>query len=172
MFSIFSKKNSLKKVIKKNLTSFQLLFSNKSIQTVGIIIDETQVKSYQKLINLLHEYNINANNIKILTYKDKITKNETLTEPFLCFEDVSATGIFQKNSVLDFLYTPFDMLISYYDIDKEPLILATIQSKAVFKVGFSSTHHKTHHLMIQTRMENHQEFITELFKYLKILKKI
>jgi hypothetical protein len=48
----------------------------------------------------------------------------------------------------------------------------TRNSKAQFKVGFSSIDKRLNHLMIKTQIINHSVFVTELFKYLKLLKKI
>ncbi|HCQ14581.1 MAG TPA: hypothetical protein DIU01_15210, partial [Flavobacterium sp.] len=72
----------------------------------------------------------------------------------------------------DFTNASFDLLISYYDIEKAPLILVTNLSKANFKVGFASVDKRLNHFMIDTNAENYKVFIEELFKYLKILNKL
>ena len=41
-----------------------------------------------------------------------------------------------------------------------------------FKVGFETIDKRVNHFMINLPAENYKEFISELFKYLKILKKI
>jgi L-rhamnose mutarotase len=64
------------------------------------------------------------------------------------------------------------LLINYYDTEKAALLLVSNQSKASFKVGFSSIDKKLNHFMIDTNAENYKVFIEELFKYLKILNKI
>lgn len=81
-------------------------------------------------------------------------------------------GEFKQEFVAEFLKFPFDMLISYYDTEKKPLLLATHQSKALFKVGFSTVDKRLNHLMINTNVENYKVFVHELFRYLKILNKI
>jgi len=45
-------------------------------------------------------------------------------------------------------------------------------SKAKFKVGFASVSKKLNHFMIGTHAEDHEVFMSELFKYLKILNKL
>jgi hypothetical protein len=77
-----------------------------------------------------------------------------------------------NQEIIDFKANKFDLLISYYDIEKVPLLLVTQRSKAGFKVGFSNIDKRLNHLMIETTAENSLVFIDELFKYLKILKKI
>jgi hypothetical protein len=63
-------------------------------------------------------------------------------------------------------------LISYYDVEKPALLLTTHYSKALFKVGFASVDKRLNHLLIETTAENYKIYLKELFKYLKILKKI
>jgi hypothetical protein len=74
--------------------------------------------------------------------------------------------------VNNFISERFDLLISYYDVEKAILLNITHNSKASFKVGFSSVDKRLNHLMINTNAENHIVFVHELFRYLKILKKI
>jgi hypothetical protein len=50
--------------------------------------------------------------------------------------------------------------------------LVSNDSKAHFKVGFSSVDNKLNHFMINTNAENYKVFVEELFKYLKILNKL
>lgn len=64
------------------------------------------------------------------------------------------------------------MLISFYDTEKMPLLQVTSLSKAQFKVGFATIDKRLNHFMINTNAENHKVFVSELFKYLKILNKI
>jgi hypothetical protein len=85
---------------------------------------------------------------------------------------LSWTATFDKSEVKDFIAQKFDLLINYYDTEKSALLLVSNQSKASFKVGFSSIDKKLNHFMIDTNAENYQIFIEELFKYLKILNKI
>jgi hypothetical protein len=51
-------------------------------------------------------------------------------------------------------------------------VIVTHQSKANFKVGFTSVDKRLNHFMIETQVEKYNVFIDELFKYLRILKKI
>ena len=74
--------------------------------------------------------------------------------------------------VNDFINEKFNLLISYYDVEKAILLKITHDSKSLFKVGFSSIDKKLNHLMINTNAENHTVFVHELFRYLKILNKI
>jgi hypothetical protein len=80
--------------------------------------------------------------------------------------------LFKSERVTNFTEQHFDLLISYYDVQKPALLLVTKSSKAKFKVGFQTIDKRVNHLSINSIAENYSEFISELFKYLKILKKI
>ena len=49
---------------------------------------------------------------------------------------------------------------------------SAFKAKAGFKVGFASIDKRLNHFMIDTNAENYIVFMSELFKYLKILNKI
>ena len=102
----------------------------------------------------------------------KIKKKEEINEPFLTLKDVSISGEITKEGVNDFIKTPFDLLINYYDVNKSSLLLLSIKSKAKFKVGFDTVDKRVNHFIIKSLVENFDEFVLELFKYLKILNKI
>nr|WP_264554512.1 hypothetical protein [Flavobacterium sp. N1946] len=142
------------------------------IQTVGLLIDESYFTKESELIEGLVAGGIPRNAIDVLIYKDQVKKKETFENPFFSRRNVSFKGEFQKKEVSDFIQKPVDMLISYYDVEKPILKLVTLQSKAGFKVGFSTIDKRLNSFMIGTEAEKHQEFVSELFKYLKILNKV
>jgi hypothetical protein len=74
--------------------------------------------------------------------------------------------------IKDFISEKFDLLISYYDVEKAILLTITHNSEAQFKVGFSAIDKRLNHLMINTNAENYKVFVHELFRYLRILNKI
>ncbi|WP_233550020.1 hypothetical protein [Flavobacterium sp. 120] len=86
--------------------------------------------------------------------------------------DLNWNGEISSTDVNDFVTEKFDLLISYYDIEKAILLKITHISKAQFKVGFSSIDKRLNHFMIKTDVDNYTLFVSELFKYLKILNKI
>ena len=108
----------------------------------------------------------------LLVYKDKIKKKEEINEPFLSIKNVSLSGEINKNEVKEFIETPFDLLINYYDVAKSALLLMSLKSKAKFKVGFDTVDKRVNHFIIKSLVENYNEIVLELFKYLKILNKI
>lgn len=172
MFLNFLKNFLLKRKLKNSLSNVKNNFSNEMIRTVGIIIDESYFNEKENLLKELIKNDVSQNDIKILIYKDKIKKNEVINFPSFCMKDISWSGGIGKKEVGQFQDQNFDMLISYYDVEKAPLLLVTQQSKANFKVGFATIDKRLNHFMINTNAENFQVFSNELFKYLKILNKI
>lgn len=171
MFLKFIKDFALKKIIKKKLANYKLSEAAASIVTVGVIIDQSYFSHEEALINELENAGIKRENIQILLFKEKIKPKEASVYSFFTRKNISASGEFDGDA-LQFINTSFDMLISYYDVEKKPLALATLSSKAKFKAGFSSVNKRLNHFTINTATEKYAEYTSELIKYLKILNKI
>jgi len=172
MFLNFIKDFSLKKIIKNSLPNYKPTASPDKIATVGLLIDETYFTNKEALIEELTANGINRNAIETLSFLERIKKGQLPNCCHYTRKDISVNGNFEKGDVADFINKPFDMLISYYDVEKPPLTLATIKSKAKFKVGFGGTDKRLNNFMIASQAEKYKEFVAELFKYLKILNKI
>lgn len=172
MFSKIIKEFFLKKLVNKKLTQHQLDEAEGKIQTVGIVVDETFFENKEVLLQKFISHGFLSENIVLLSFKNKYKAKESVKEPFFSLVNVGLSGKINKKEIQDFINSPFDMLVSYYDERKAPLMLVTKQSKAKFKVGFSSVEKRMFHLMIASEVEKEEEFTSELFKYLKILNKI
>ena len=165
--NFFLKKNVTKKLAPQNSSG-----SNDKVLTVGVLVDETYFNETSQLVERIVSQGIQESNISILVYKDKIKKKEVINEPFLSLKNISISGEINKKEVNDFIETPFDLLINYYDVNKSALLLLSTKSKAKFKVGFDTVDKRVNHFIIKTLVEDFNEFVLELFKYLKILNKI
>lgn len=172
MFLNYLKNFFTQKIVKKSISNVMPVPVHATIQTVGIIFDETYFYEREALVQELAQKGIQESNIKVLVFKDKIKKNEQFDYPTFSHKDLSWAATFDKSEVKEFIAQKFDLLINYYDTEKSALLLVSNQSKASFKVGFSSINKKLNHFMIDTNAENYKVFIDELFKYLKILNKI
>ena len=172
MFLNYLKNFFTQKIVKKSIVNVNHIPLNKKIKTVGIIFDESYFNEKEALFAELVQNGIQDNDINFLVFKDIIKKKETFDYPTFCHKDLSWTATFDKSDVKEFIAQKFDLLINYYDTEKAALLLVSNQSKASFKVGFSSIDKKLNHFMIDTNAENYKVFIEELFKYLKILNKL
>ncbi len=171
MFLNFLKKFLLKRKLKKTLSSISTDFSIEKIETVGLLIDETYFSKKNEVIQDLQKQGIKEQNITLLLYHDKDKKRDLNFNSF-SLKSISWSGVFDNQQIIDFEAQKFDLLISYYDVEKVALLWVTQNSKAGFKAGFSTVDKRANHIMIQTTAENNAVFIEELFKYLKILNKI
>lgn len=171
MFLNFLKKFFLKRTLRKTYLAQTNCFSIDKIETVGLLIDETHFPDKRELIEGLKANGIQENNITLLLYHDKNKKRDFNFTSF-SLKNISWSGSVNDQEIVDFKSKNFDMLISYYEVEKPALLLVTQRSKASFKVGFSNIDKRINHLMIDTTVTNSSVFIEELFKYLKILNKI
>ncbi|AMA48577.1 MULTISPECIES: DUF6913 domain-containing protein [Flavobacterium] len=172
MFINYIKALSLKKILNSTLQPVKDTLLVNSVKKVGLLLEDSYSFKKEELINELINKGFKRDNIKVLVYRDPLEKKVNLTFPTFSFKDINWNGQFSAPFVNEFIYTPFDLLISYYDVEKAPLLLVTHNSKALFKVGFSTIDKRLNHLIINTNAQNFKIFLEELVKYLKILKRI
>ena len=162
----------IKKIVKKKLLNVKHLATNSTIKKVGILFDETYFYEKDALLAELIMNGILVEDISLLVFKNVVKKNEILDNPFFSYKDISWIATIDKKEVTEFIHQDFDLLISYYDTEKSALLLVTHLSKATFKVGFATIDKRLNHFMVNTIAENYKVFVSELFKYLKILNKL
>jgi len=172
MFLNYIKNYFLLKFIKNNLHNVKSSKEIVPVQTIGLLIDESYFTDKEFLINELIANGIAETNIKTIVYRDKWKKSEVYTLPTFGIKHLNWNAQITEPSVREFMKEKFDLLISYYDVEKAFLLKVTNSSRAQFKVGFSTVDKRLNHLMINTNAENHTVFVHELFRYLKILNKI
>lgn len=172
MFLKYIKDFGLKKIIKKWLANYKPDSSPGTAVTVGIILDEAYFKNKEALINQLVKGGFKKENIETLSFKERMGAKETADCCYYTRRDITSGGKFIKEDVTAFIQKPFDVLISYYDVQKPPLAAATIKSAAKFKAGFATVDNRLNALVIHSLTENYEEFTAELVKYLKTLNKL
>ena len=172
MFLNYLKNLFLKYTLKNKWQEVSNLASTKPIQTVGLVVDTTDFDQTEVLIQELISKGFLEKNISVINYTDKLNKKEIQTRFSFNSEILDWKGEIVNQVIRDFINAEHDILISYYEIEKPALLVITNQSKAQFKVGFSTIDKRLNHLLISTALDNYAVFVQELFKYLKILNKI
>lgn len=172
MFLNYFKNLFLKYTLRNKWREVSSSVNSGTVKKVGLLIDASVFVEKEKLIHELIAKGFDAKNLEILVYKDRLDKRETEVNGTFDLSVVDWKGTIYDARVNEFVQTKFDLLISYYEIEKAILLLITNNSKANFKVGFSSIDKRLHHLSITTPIQNYSIFVHELFKYLKILNKI
>lgn len=172
MFLDIIKEYFLKRFIKNSLTNTKGdSFSNK-INSIGLVIDESDFPEKEALIQELISIGFLEQNICVIVHSDKIKKNQVYPYPTFGAKHLNWKAEINQAQLIDFMDQKFDLLINYYALEKAILLQITNISKAYFKVGFSSVDKRLNHLMINTDTKNYQIFVSELLRYLKILNKI
>ena len=172
MFLNYLKNLFLKYTLKNKWQEVSNLASAKPIQTVGLVVDTTDFDQTEVLIQELISKGFSEKNISVINYTDKLNKKEIQTRFSFNSEILDWNGEIVDQLIRDFINAEHDILISYYEIEKPALLVITNQSKAQFKVGFSTIDKRLNHLLISTSLDKYTVFVQELFKYLKILNKI
>jgi hypothetical protein len=172
MFNKIIKDFFLKKQVTKRLLKQQSPLGQNKITTLGILVDETYFSNTPALLEQLVLQGFDRSQITVLVYKDRIKSKDEIAAPFVALKNISWAGEINKPEVNDFIATPFDVLINYYDVNKYALLLLSIQSNATFKVGFDSVDKRVNHFIIKAVVDQYEAFTFELVKYLKILNKI
>ncbi len=172
MFLNYIKELSVKKTVKNSLLNVKSSLDSGTINNIGLLIDESYFSEINLLVDELRSKGILATNIEVIVYRDRLKKNKSISQATFSSKDLNWNATINSEVVNDFVSKEFDLLISYYDVEKAILLLLTKDSKARFKVGFSSIDKRLNDLMINTNAENYKVFTHELFRYLKILNKI
>ena len=157
------------------MIAIQNVKSNSSsgiIKTVGLIIDQRYFLETKALIKEFIAYGVLQENIEVIVYQDRFRKTINSVQNTFSPKHLNWKAEINNTVVNYFIDKEFDLLISYYDIEKAILLIVTNNSKARFKVGFSVIDKRLNNLIINTQGENQKVFTQELFKYLKILNKI
>jgi len=145
---------------------------SKEIKTVGVlslasISDSLKLESLESEIATI----LGVKNVKIYSFKT-YDKSDKDSFKYFTQKDINWQGNFVEPSFQKFLDQPFDLLIGYFDASNLYLEMAVLQSKASFKVGFSNVNKDLYKLEISEKAKNLNTFLSELKKYLKILKKL
>lgn len=157
--------------IKKSLNRSPVV-DNKSIETIGILIDISEKNYLEKFKEALRIHQVDFSKTKTLIFKKKINKDEIFNYDVISFKDFDVTGHLKDDKAIQFINYPFDLLICYFEDYQQALNDLAIQSKAKFKVGFKGDFNHYNNLFIDTRFDHVDSFVDETFKYLKILNKL
>ncbi|MBO9585190.1 MAG: hypothetical protein J7574_13595 [Flavobacterium sp.] len=170
MFLNYIKEFFVKKSLNVNLNNEKNEVFTKNVQTIGLLIDESNFEHSEALLKELTSYGIAEENIKVAAYRGKFKKKESYSRPTFGKKHINWRGRITEDFLNEFVNSEFDLLLSYYNVENSILMLLTSQSKAKFKVGFSAVDQRLNRLMIHTELGNYKLFVSELFRYLKNIK--
>jgi|LakMenEpi03Aug12_release.lakeMendotaPanAssembly.Ray.scaffolds.fasta_scaffold13821_18 hypothetical protein len=159
--------NRIKKSLNKTVEVDQT-----KIVTMGLLIDISDKNLVEQIKNELNLLAIDLTKTKTLAFMQTLKKDESFNFDVVSMRDYSLMGDLKNEKALQFINYPFDLLINYFEDHQQALNELAIKSKAKFKVGFKNQYNNYNNLYIETRFEQVDLFVSETFKYLKILNKI
>jgi hypothetical protein len=172
MFLNYIKEFAAKKILKNSLQNVKSNSISGIIKTVGLVIDQRYFVEIKALTTEFIANGILEENIEVIVYRDTFIKSMNMEYTTFGSKHLKWNSVINNPALNNFIDKDFDLLISYYEIEKAILLSVTHNSKAHFKVGFSAIDKRLNNLIIDTDAENQKVFTQELLRYLKILNKI
>ena len=174
MLSKLKKKSIVRRFEKDKLKAVgsKRNMNTKTIKTVAILMEESQLLKSNKTLNLIQqEFKIPMGNIHLLVFK-AFDKKAEYTD-FECTEkDFGWRGSLKLNKLQEFVKNEYDLLINYGFQENLYWNVITLHSLSNFKVGFASGEDSLYDLSVSDTDRNLDVLTAEMIKYLKILKKI
>lgn len=169
-FTKLKEKKIRKKILKlTDNTNVSREISHKKITSIAILTTDELNSQYH--IQSEIETILGIKTSKIYRFR-KFKKSDEVSSEHFSEKDINWKAEFHHPKFKSFLDEPFDLLITYYNNSHLYLELATLQSKATFKVGFANVNSKLFDIEFSEELTNVKRFLTELKKYLKILNKL
>jgi|SRR5690554_1431045 len=153
-------------------SSLQVVNREKGIRSVGCIVDLDRFDHADLFYELVEEFSLHPNSVKIIGYKGFYDKNSPYSTPVFSDRDLGWKAHIENSYALEFLSREYDLLVNYYTDDKLLLQLMTLKTRARLKVGFGEVDRNLNDLIMNTPMEDFRTFKQELGKYLRILNEI
>ena len=144
----------------------------KGLKTVGCIVDLDKFDRPDVFYELIEDYGLRPNAVRIIGYKGDHDKNSPYSTPVVSENDLGWNGKIESGYALEFLSRDYDLLLNYYDEPKVVPQLISVKAKARVKVGFGSLPHSFNDLILNLPMNDFKLFRKELKKYLKVFNEI
>nr|WP_313779165.1 hypothetical protein [Allomuricauda onchidii] len=145
---------------------------DKGITSIGCIVDVDSFPNAEVFYELIDDFSLRPNAIKIIGYKREYDKNSPYAIQMFSDRDLGWKGVIENGYVLEFLGREYDILINYYTEDNLMMKLLSVKTPARLKVGFGALDPKINDLILNTPLSDFEMFKSELKKYLKVLKEL
>ena len=126
--------------------------------------DRKKLKKLTALLNVKEKDIVFRSFVKTKSKEDK--ENSVLFSP----KDIGWRGMFKTLGLKELSATNFDIIISYHTEGNVTLNAVSSLVKGKFKVGLGENAYQAHDLSLEVKVGETDIFLSELEKYLKILK--
>ncbi len=145
---------------------------SQGITAIGCIVDLDNFEDANVFFDLVEEFSLRPNAVKIIGYKSYYDKNSPYATPVFSDKDLGWGGEIENSYALEFLSREYDLLINYYNEENLLMQLMTVKTKSRMKVGFEEVDKNLNDLIIKAPMKDFKLFKKELQKYLTVLKEV
>jgi len=128
---------------------------------------DLQEKYFNQLIKIL---NCKKENVFVLNYKESIPEERETESHLFSSKDIGWNATLKSVSLKEYVERDYDLLISFYTDENLALASLTTLTNAAFKVGLKASESMPYDLSIQTSTNEQAIFISELERYLTLLK--
>ena len=137
---------------------------------LGIILDTEDEKTVSSFLDLKQDLKLDTADFHLVMCKERSFKNAIFDTPAFSLKDLSWNGRFSAKASA-FLAAEYEVLISFTASENKMAHFLVSESRAHLKVGRKeAVKNDIFDLNISAAITAHEVFISELKKYLKILK--
>ncbi len=161
------KQRAIQKEVNKNLSQKRVQKPS-AINSIGILYEKDQVNIANLRQNLTKQFKLNNDAINCLSFAEQI---KTEDEGVFTKKSFSLLGKLKKQSAAQpFLEKKYDLLINYFNQDRQELLFVSSRVKTTLRIGFRLNEKRLNDLEVLVPLDEHELFTQELVKYLKIIK--
>jgi hypothetical protein len=171
IFKAFKEKSNLKH-INRLLNSRNVVFNNKKIESVGVILNLKEFADFDAIRTFCKQLGILPPKTKIITFVEDNKITDKLWDTYFSPKDFGWKGTIKNIDLQTFIDTEFDALICFYKEHSIELDMISSASKSNFKIGISNANMKLYDFIIDVNVNQFQLFKIELKKYLTVLNKL
>jgi len=151
----------------KNLTTTSEL---SKIQKVAILVDESSAFNASQYKNLQKKMGLDDSHFNILTVKKKNSNYNEFKGVVLLTNEVNWKGKIYSTEIHHFTEPHYDLLIDFIPKNSALKQLIITKVNAKMKVGFVKNNPDLYNIIMNVDSQKIDVFISELIKYLHILK--
>ena len=174
MFIKKLKQAAAKKVLENSLKNQDLLTENdkNKISSFACILNVDEFNHTEVFYELAKELGLRQDQFKMIGFTASDIQKANFSVPVFSPDDLGWNGKIENGDIREFLDKEYDLLLNYYEEAPLILSLASVYTKAKFRVGLKEKNEKYNNMILGVAAKEFLKFKPELLKYLSILKKI
>lgn len=165
------RQRAIKKHTERTLKTRDTSEINSKLVTLGFLVDENLMSDFDRLYDFNRTLELRPKDVKVFSFLEVKKKLPSIRQNQLNNKDFTWRGELQNQSAIEFLDTPFDVLMGMYQGKNLFMDYLVARSKARFKAGFEGADPRLYDLILGVDPTNLRLVESELKKYITILKK-